>query len=192
MDSALVWFRRDLRLDDHAALYHALKQARRVYCAFVFDREILDPLLAAGRADDRRVEFIHDSLHELDQLLRANGGALIVRHGVASEAIVALAEELGVDAVFTNHDYEPTAIARDDRVAAALRVVGRALHTFKDQVIFERREVMTGSATPFAVFTPYKAAWLRQLDAFQLRAYPVDKYLGALAKPRARTDTPAL
>jgi deoxyribodipyrimidine photo-lyase len=192
MDSALVWFRRDLRLDDHAALYHALKQARRVYCAFIFDRNILDPLLAAGRAEDRRVEFIHDSLTELDQLLRANGGALIVRHGVASEAIVALAGELGVDAVFANHDYEPAAIVRDDRVTAALREAGRSLHTFKDQVVFERREVMTGSGKPFAVFTPYKNAWLRQLDAFQLRAYPVKPYLEALAAPRGRTEVPAL
>ena len=192
MDSALVWFRRDLRLDDHAALYHALKQARRVYCAFVFDRDILDPLIAAGRAEDRRVEFIHDSLIELDQLLRANDGALIVRHGGATETIVALADELGVDAVFTNHDYEPAAIVRDDRVAAALREAGRSLHTFKDQVIFERREVMTGSGKPFAVFTPYKNAWLRQLDAFQLRAYPVKPYLGPLAAPRGRTEMPAL
>ena len=192
MDSALVWFRRDLRLDDHAALYHALKQARRVYCAFVFDRAILDPLLIAGRAADRRVEFIRDALVELDALLRANGGALIVREGLAADAIVALAAELGVDAVFANHDYEPAAIARDDRVAAALRAAGRSLHTFKDQVIFERREVTTGSATPFAVFTPYKNAWLRQLDDFQLRAYPVEKYLGALATPRLRTALPTL
>ncbi|MBT9527585.1 MAG: deoxyribodipyrimidine photo-lyase, partial [Rhizobacter sp.] len=82
LDSALVWFRRDLRSDDHAALFHALKAARKVWCAFVFDSEILDALPRA----DRRVEFIRDSLVALDEALRGRqaGGGLIVRHGVAT------------------------------------------------------------------------------------------------------------
>jgi deoxyribodipyrimidine photo-lyase len=98
LDSALVWFRRDLRAEDQAALYHALRSARRVWCAFIFDAEILDPLLARGRQHDRRVEFIHASLADLDaqlaQLGRSHGhdgAGLIVRHGVAREEIVTLA-----------------------------------------------------------------------------------------------------
>src|SRR5512144_1417297 len=103
--SALVWFRRDLRCDDHAALYHALTAARRVWCAFVFDRDILDPLLTAGRQADRRVEYIHDSVLALDgdlQALAARGGGagarLIVRHGHAVDEITRLARELQVQA----------------------------------------------------------------------------------------------
>ena len=103
LDKALVWLRRDLRVDDHAALYHALRGARQVWCAFVFDRDILDPLLAAGRRQDRRVEFIRDSLVGVDAELRAlaashgiEGGGLIVRHGRAQELVPALAAELGV------------------------------------------------------------------------------------------------
>lgn len=181
VDAALVWFRRDLRCDDHAALYHALKNARRVYCAFVFDRAILDPLLAAGCAADRRVAFIHACLVQLEARLRAAGGGLIVRHGFAGDEIPRLAAELRADAVFANRDYEPEAIARDAAVADALRRDGRTLRLFKDQVIFDTDEVLTASGAPFSVFTPYKKAWLNKLNDFYLTPYPVQRYLGALA-----------
>jgi len=187
-----MWFRRDLRLADNAALHHCLKSARRVYAAFVFDRAILDDLLAEGLHADRRVDFIHRSLHELDAELRVHGGALIVRHGLAAEEIVRLAAELQVDAVFASHDYEPYAIERDARVAAGLAAAGRRLHTFKDQVIFERDEVLTGAGRPFSVFTPYRNAWLKALTPFHLRAYEVAKYLGALAPPPVAAAIPAL
>ncbi len=181
MQSALMWFRRDLRLTDNAALYHALKAAQRVTCVFVFDRAILDPLLAAGRPQDRRVEFIHAAVTELDAALRDLGGALVVRHGVAADVIPQLAQAMGAEAVFTNHDYEPYARERDAQVAQRLQADGRALHTFKDQVIFERDEVLTGAGKPFTVFTPYKNAWLKKLSAFYLSAYPVERYASHLA-----------
>jgi deoxyribodipyrimidine photo-lyase len=192
MDSALMWFRRDLRLDDNAALYHGLKSARRVYAAFVFDRTILDGLLAEGKYADRRVDFIHRSLRELDRELRARHGALIVRHGIAADEIVRLAEELRVDAVFANHDYEPYAIARDTKVATLLAAAGRKLHTFKDQVVFERDEVLTGAGRPFSVFTPYKNAWLRALTPFHLQPYAVTKYIDGLAPPPFEAALPPL
>jgi len=187
-----MWFRRDLRLDDNAALHHALKGARRVYCAFVFDRGILDELLAEGLRQDRRVDFIHRSLRELDAELRALGGALIVRHGFAADEIVRLAEELRVEAVFANRDYEPYAVERDATVAAQLSAAGRRLHTFKDQVIFERDEVMTGAGRPFSVFTPYRNAWLKALTPFHLRSYAVRRYASALAPPPQPVALPAL
>ena len=99
MKNALVWLRRDLRLFDHAALHHALASAETVYCAFVFDRAILDSLPRA----DRRLEFIHDTLTSLAAELEAAGGHLIVLHNIAEKAIPALAAELAVDAVFANH-----------------------------------------------------------------------------------------
>jgi deoxyribodipyrimidine photo-lyase len=94
-DRALVWFRRDLRDFDHAALYHALEYAREVVCVFIFDREILDQLSDPA---DRRVEFIHASVAELQQVLEVRGGGLIVRHGIAREVIVQQAQEAGADA----------------------------------------------------------------------------------------------
>jgi deoxyribodipyrimidine photo-lyase len=192
MDLALMWFRRDLRLADNAALHHGLKSARRLYAAFVFDRAILDPLLAEGLRADRRVDFIHRSLHELDAELRRHGGALIVRHGEAAEEIVRLARELRVDAVFANHDDEPYAIGRDARVAAELAAAGRRLHAFKDQVIFERDELLTGAGRPYSVFTPYRNAWLKALTPFHLRSYEVQKHLGALAAPPVTAAIPSL
>ena len=182
--SALVWLRRDLRADDHAALFHALKAARQVWCAFIFDSAILDALPRA----DRRVEFIRDSLVDLDTQLRRLGAAhgvagvgLVVRHGDACSMLPALAAELGVQAVYANHDDEPDALARDALVRGRLADAGIALHTSKDHVVFERSEVLTATANPYSVFTPYKKAWLKKLDRYFVKAYPVARHAGALA-----------
>lgn len=183
-DTALAWFRRDLRTDDQAALYHALRQARRVWCGFVFDTTLLDPLPRA----DRRVEFIRDSLVDLDAQLRVlgqahgvEGAGLLVRLGQAREALPALARALNVQAVFTNHDDDPYALERDAHVRGALTDAGIALFTTKDHVVFERNELLTAAGTPFAVFTPYRNAWLRKLTPFYLSPYPVARHAAALA-----------
>ena len=188
-DGALFWFRRDLRLTDNAGLYHALKSARRVHCVFVFDREILDALPSTR---DRRVEFIRDSVAALKQALRDKGGELIVRHARATEIIPALARQLAVDAVFTNEDYEPAAIARDQQVRKALGEHGVGFHAFKDSVIFARDEVLTQAGGTYSVFTPYKNAWLKKLTDFQLQAYPVAKYASHLAPVNEGEKMPAL
>jgi deoxyribodipyrimidine photo-lyase len=192
MDSALVWFRRDLRIDDQHALAAALGAARRVYCAFVFDRVILDELLADGCSADRRVEFLHRSVVELDARLREAGGALIVRQGRAADAIVQLADELGCTAVYTNEDYEPYALERDEQVARALTISGRRLERFKDQVVFARNEVLTGAGKPFSVFTPYKNAWLKQLRDEHLRPHASAPSPGQLAPAAATERIPSL
>jgi deoxyribodipyrimidine photo-lyase len=185
--SVLVWFRRDLRDTDHAALAEALRRARRVYCAFVFDREILDAL---PTRIDRRVEFIHASLLELDAALRARGGALIVRHAAAVAEIPKLARELGVSAVFANRDYEPQAIVRDARVAAQLQAAGIGFESFKDQVIFDGVEVLTLAGRPHTVFTPYKNAWLKRLSECDVRPFEADA--GGLAVPPTALAVPTL
>ena len=193
---ALVWLRRDLRADDHAALHHALRAARQVWCAFVFDRTILEPLPRA----DRRVEFIRDSLVGLDAELRAlaashgvEGVGLLVRHGRAGDEIVSLAARLGVQAVFANHDDEPAALARDARVRGALADAGIALHLGKDHLLFERNELLTQGGGAFSVFTPYKNAWLRKCDAFYLSAWPVARHASALAPlPAGQGGVPTL
>jgi len=187
LDRALVWVRRDLRTDDQAALYHALRAARRVWVSFVFDRDILEHLPRA----DRRVEFIRESLVDLERALAAlaPGAALLVRHGRAVDELPRLAAALGVQAVYCNHDDEPAALARDAAVRGALADHGIALHTSKDHVIFERSEVLTQSGSPYGVFTPYKNAWLKKVDEFFLRAYPVARHAAALAPPPAGVAT---
>lgn len=175
--SALMWFRRDLRVQDNAALYHALKSAGRVHCAFVFDTAILQGL----PRQDRRVEFIRDSVAELDAALRALGGGCIAVHGDAADELPRLAARLGVQAVFANHDHEPAALERDALVRERLAAAGIALHTSKDQVIFEREEVLTQAGKPYSVFTPYSRAWLAKLDGFYLKPYAVERYAAHLA-----------
>jgi deoxyribodipyrimidine photo-lyase len=192
--TGLMWFRRDLRTNDNAALYHALKRCKTLHCVFVFDREILDVLPRA----DRRVEFIRESLVELDISIRQISGkpdsGLIVRHDWANEEIPKLAQELSVQAVFTNHDYEPLAVHRDAVVLGKLANLGIAFHTYKDHVIFERTEVLTQMGKPYGVFTPYKNACLKKLDSFYLKPYPVEKYTTAFAeRPKThRRSVPTL
>lgn len=186
MKSALMWFRRDLRTRDNAALHHALTAAPRVWCAFCFDREILDKL--EDRAD-RRVEFIHQSVTELQRELARHGGGLIVRHGRARDELPRLADELGVDAVFANHDYEPRCNDRDREVARKLRAAGRALNTFKDHVIFEKDEVLSRSGTPIKVYTPYRKAWREKLTDDCLRPYPCVANFNHLARPPERVPS---
>jgi deoxyribodipyrimidine photo-lyase len=187
---SLVWLRRDLRAFDHAALHHALARSQCVYCVFVYDQAIL----AGLPRQDRRVEFIHASLAELDVELRRLGGHLIVRHADAVAAIPQLAAELEVDAVFANRDYEPQAIARDAAVERALRAAGRHWFSFKDQVLFEQDEVLTLGGQPFSVFTPYKNAWLKKLRAEPeaMAALPVEPLASRLAPPIGPACLPSL
>jgi len=182
---SLVWFRRDLRDYDHAALYHALRHSAQVYCTFIFDTDILDQLTDKH---DRRVEFIWESIKELKSALQQKGGDLIVLHGEAKSEIHQLARQLQVEAVFTNHDYEPAAIARDLYVADQLKTDDIVFHHFKDQVIFEKDEILSMTGKPYSVFTPYKNMWLKSINDFYLKAYPVDTYIENLAKADNRQD----
>ena len=134
------------------------------------------------------MEFIWEAINELNAQLtliaakhKVKGAGLIVQHAIAADAIPLLSQQLKVDAVFANHDYEPQALARDAKVQALLEVKGTAFHTSKDHVIFERGEVLTLASKPYSVFTPYKNAWLKKVDAFYLKPYPIDSHAGALA-----------
>lgn len=156
----VFWFRRDLRLEDNAGLHHALRAGLPVLPVFIFDTDILS-LLPSPK--DARVEFIHQSLSALHTQLQALGSGLRVMHGTPLSAMEALCDSMEVQAVFTNRDYEPQAMQRDETVAAALARRGIAFHTFKDQVIFEREEVLTDADRPYTVFTPYSRKWKQRL-----------------------------
>jgi deoxyribodipyrimidine photo-lyase len=180
-ETGLVWFRRDLRVIDNAALHMALRVCRQVYCVFVFDTDILNHLPRA----DRRVEFIRESLCELDQDLRQlsgqSGAGLIVCHGPALGEIVSLARRLQVQSVFAAKDYEPQAMTRDAMVLGALAHAGIAIHTCKDHVIFEGREILTQTGTPYGVFTPYKNNWLAKITPEHLHHHDVTPFAKGLA-----------
>ncbi len=185
---AAVWFRRDLRLEDHAALYHALRSGLPVIPVFIFDRSILDRL---EDRYDRRVEFIHHALSAMQEKCRAVGTTMIVRYGHPFEIWNDLCREFTIRHVYTNHDYEPYSMKRDQEIRALLNEQGCVLHTFKDQVIFEKDEILSGTKTPYTVFTPYSKKWREQLRTTMADPYPSDKYIHGFAK-MASQDIPSL
>ena len=169
----IIWFRRDLRLTDNAALYHALRDKNPVLPIFIFDRNILDKL---DNKADRRVEFIHAALGEMQAKLTAMGSSMEVYHDFPENVYKTLCEKYQVEKVFTNHDYEPYAQERDAVIGKLLATKGASLHTFKDQVIFEKGEVTKDDGLPYTVFTPYANKWKLKLNAFYLKSYPTEKY----------------
>lgn len=167
--STIFWFRRDLRLADNAGLYHALKERKNVLPVFIFDSLILKKL---EDEDDARVNFIHHSLKLLKAGLEEQGSSLLILCGNPKKIYA----ELDPEAVYTNHDYEPYARRRDEAVRKTLKKKGIAFKSFKDQVIFERNEVMKDDDTPYTIFTPYSRKWKSVLTKFHLKDYPVEKY----------------
>jgi deoxyribodipyrimidine photo-lyase len=174
MDAVTVmWFRRDLRLTDNVALLHALKSNCPVLPIFIFDQNILDRLEDKA---DRRVAFIHAALEEMQRQLAAMGSSLQVFYGTPQQAFNQLMQQYQVKAVFTNHDYEPYAKERDSIIAELLQNNGATLHTYKDQVIFEKLEVTKDDGKPYTVFTPYSRKWKARLDETSIQAYATEKY----------------
>lgn len=169
----VMWFRRDLRLSDNAALYHALRTGIPVLPVFIFDKNILDQL---DDKADRRVEFIHAAITELQQQLVQMGSTLEVYYDYPKEVYKKLLERYDIEAVFTNHDYEPYAQERDAAIAALLKEYGTGFKTYKDQVIFEKSEVVKDDGKPYTVFSPYARKWRAKLNNFYLKAYPTEKY----------------
>jgi deoxyribodipyrimidine photo-lyase len=174
---SLCWFRRDLRLEDQAAFYHALRASCPVVPVFVFDKNILDDL---EDQQDRRITFIHAVLEEMQVQLVKKGSTMHVFYGTPMEAFQYWTTHYKVAAVYTNHDYEPYAKERDKSIAAFLKDKDIPFHTFKDQVIFEKQEVVKDNGEPYTVFTPYSKKWKTALSPFYLQSYPVKKYLSNL------------
>lgn len=176
---SIVWLRRDLRLHDNAALYHALKGEKPVLCLFIFDKEILERL---PNKRDTRLAFIHKTLLELKAELNAVDSDLLMVHDKPLDAYKKILADFTVDAVFTNRDYEPYAIKRDREISAFLNDYGIKFKTFKDQVIFEPNEVSKPDGLPYVIYTPFSKKWLDSLNEFYLKPYPTGKYFKNLAK----------
>jgi deoxyribodipyrimidine photo-lyase len=174
-NTAVFWFRRDLRLTDNAALYRALQENDSVLPIFIFDTNILDKL---QDKTDRRVEFIHSVLLKLKSQLEEIGSSLLVFYGSPEDFF----NNIRPKAVYANHDYEPYARNRDQTIMDVLRIQGSTLKTHKDQVIFEKDEVTKDDGTPYTVFTPYSKKWKAKLESFYYKNYPVEKHFHAFKK----------
>jgi deoxyribodipyrimidine photo-lyase len=164
----IFWFRRDLRLEDNAGLFHALRAGLPVVPLFIFDSLILDEL---DNPDDRRVGFIHQVISTIQQQLISLGSTMEVRYGQPVEIFQELTKEYNIQSVFTNHDYEPYAIQRDDQIREKLHQRNIGFHTCKDQVIFEKDEVVKDNGLPYGVFTPYSKKWRTLLTPDHLKPF---------------------
>ena len=148
-DAAVVWFRRDLRLSDHAALTEAIAGARTVVPLFVLDEQLLTRVAPA------RAWFLLGALAELDRSLRERGSGLIVRGGDPAETVPQVAREVDASVVLASGDVTPYARTRDVAVAAALRREGRSLELREGLMLADPASVRTGAGRPYTVFTPF-------------------------------------
>lgn len=179
-DTTLFWFRRDLRLQDNAALYYALKENKNVVPIFIFDSVILDEL---DDKTDKRVDFIHQALTHLHTQLTELGSTLLVVYGNPT----AIYQQLHPTAVYTNCDYEPYARRRDEHIEKILSAKKVSFHTYKDHVIFEKNEVLKDDGKPYTIFTPYSRKWKAALNPFYLKSYPTEKYFTRFKKTNTYT-----
>lgn len=175
----IFWFRRDLRLYDNAGLYHALKSDKPVLCIFIFDADILTKL---DNSKDARVLFIHDELTAINNQLHELGSTLISFHGSTKEVWQKITDTYKVGTVFANRDYEPYARERDKNIYDFLKEKNIEFKGYKDQVIFEKEEVMKDDGKPYTVFTPYSRKWKLRITPFYLKSYPTKKYFGNLCQ----------
>ena len=166
------WFRRDLRLQDNVGLYHALSQDEKVLPVFIFDTDIIEEL----PKDDARISFIYSELENIDKELKKANSSLLIKKGKPLEIWKELFDEYAsAKAVYTNRDYEPYAIKRDDDIARFLEDKGFEFKTFNDQVIFEKEEVLKDDGAPYVVYTPYMKQWRKTFSKDLLKDHSIDQ-----------------
>ncbi len=176
---AIFWFRRDLRLDDNHGLYEAFKSGLPVVPIFIFDTEILNSL---NDKKDARISFIHQTVSKLNVDITKCKSSLLIYHGNPKTVFHKLAADYNVGGVYANHDYEPYAIQRDKEIAAFLQTKNIEFKTFKDQVIFEKNEVLKPDGKPYTIFTPYSRIWKSKFVTSNNKNFPSEKHLDKFYK----------
>ncbi len=175
----IFWFRRDLRLEDNAGLYYALKENNsNILPLFIFDKSILDKL---ENKQDARVQFIHQTIAKITANLDSLAKEIKVLHGYPLAIFKELTSKYNIKNVYANHDYEPYAISRDQEIAVFLKQHKIEFKTYKDQCIFEKDEILKDDGKPYTIFTPYSKKWkLKLQNPYFLKPYPSEKYLSRL------------
>jgi deoxyribodipyrimidine photo-lyase len=184
---SIFWFRRDLRLEDNVALYHALQSKHPVIPLFIFDTDILNSL----PKNDARVGFIYESLHKINVQLEAIGSSLLIKNGTTKGVWESLFQEFAISEVFFNKDYEPYAIKRDLAIDTLAKANNALCFSFKDQVIFEELEITKADGLPYTIYTPYKNKWLEKYKSMgPLQEYDTQSYFSNFYK--SNFDFPSL
>ena len=174
---SIFWFRRDLRLKDNHGLYQALESEKKVLPIFIFDEDILDLL---ENKSDKRVDFIVQTLQTLNSFLKSKNKGIKIFKGKPLEIYKKLTENYEIEAVYSNEDYEPYAIKRDQEIADFLASKNINFHQFKDQVIFHKDEIVKADKKPYTVYTPYSKLWLNEFQKVDLQGFPSEKKLDIL------------
>ena len=174
---SIFWFRRDLRLKDNHGLYQALESGKKVLPIFIFDEDILDLL---ENKYDKRVDFIVQALQTLNSFLKSKNKGIKIFKGKPLEIYKKLTENYEIEAVYSNEDYEPYAIKRDQEIADFLASKNINFHQFKDQVIFHKDEIVKADKKPYTVYTPYSKLWLNEFQKIDLQGFPSEKKLDIL------------
>ncbi|MGB0293569.1 MAG: cryptochrome/photolyase family protein [Flavobacteriaceae bacterium] len=159
--TTVVWLRRDLRIEDNTALSNALAREKNVQLLFIFDAAILDRL----EKDDARVSFIFQQLHAINEKVREKGSSVLIRYGSPKDVFSELHQKIGLNSIYINHDYEPYAIGRDQKIADWAAQHEIQFNSSKDQVIFEKNDVLKDDGKPYVVFTPYKRKWIQHFES---------------------------
>ena len=173
------WLRRDLRLEDNKALFHALNSGIPVLPVFIFDTHILEQL---SNKSDKRVALIYQVLEQINAKLKKMGSSLLVIHDTPVNGFQKICTQFNVKRVYTNHDYEPYARRRDAEVKQLLSGKGIEFQSFKDQVIFEKSQILKSDGTPYTVFTPYSKKWKGLYFQDHQEQFPSQKYFSAFLK----------
>ena len=175
----IFWFRRDLRLDDNIGLYHALRSEHPVLPLFIFDPDIIEPLPES----DARVTFIFETLQNIrNTLQKKHDSSIAICNDKPLEVYKQLITDYDINTVYTNHDYEPYAKQRDAEIEKFLLKNGIDFKTFKDQVIFEKDDVVKKDGNPYMVYTPYMKVWKEKFKSLKLEIFDTHAHLNNLVK----------
>lgn len=186
---SVFWFRRDLRLDDNAGLFKALKAGGKVLPIFIFDKNILDNLEIV---EDKRVSFIYHRIKRLKAEIQALGSDLRIFYSTPMEVFSTLEKEFLIDTIYLNRDYEPYARSRDTQISNWAKENSIKILGAKDHVIFEKNEVLKADGTPYLVYTPYSKKWKEKLNDFYQSSYPTKKYINNFYSISEKQEMPSL
>lgn len=173
----VFWFRRDLRLDDNHALFMALNSGKKVLPVFIFDENILKQL---EDKSDKRLSFIYKNLLKINKRLEKFTSQIQFFYGTPISVFSNLIEKYNIKGVFSNEDYEPYAIQRDDKIKSFLQSKNITFNSFKDHVIFHKNEITKSDGKPYTVYTPYSKKWLMKLNDLEIKNYKSEEYLNQL------------
>ena len=185
MEICICWLRRDLRIEDNSALYHALKSGYPVLPVFIFDTEIM----AGLRPDDKRLNFIYQSVRKLKLLFESNGSAILVRKGQPEKVFEELFGQYRIKAVFAGVDYEPYSKSRDQLVKDLCEKRGARFHSYADHVVFDPAAIVKPDGSPYHIFTPYSRKWIQKFESSPEQNFPSEKLLKHLL-PHSPVDLP--